>query len=80
MKYEIINEKDAPAAPAPMTKGMRESSAILDQLKKGSVAAITPDDGQTVRGIKASMSRAAKRQGLKVSVYEVDGVVYVRPA
>ena len=80
MNYEIINEKDAPAARAPMTKGMRESVAILDRLKKGSVAAITPDEGQSTRGIKASMSRAAKRQGVRLTVYDVDGLVYVRTA
>lgn len=52
MKYEILNERDVPATSAPMTKGMRESIAILGQLKKGSVAAITPDESETLRGSK----------------------------
>jgi hypothetical protein len=45
------------------------------------VAKVTPDEGQTTRGLKASFSRVAKGQGLKIQSYEVPdqpGVVFVR--
>ena len=80
MHVTYINEKDAPPAPAKTTKGMDESAAILAQLGKGKVAAITPDDGQTMRGLKASMSRAANRQGTKITAWDVDGTLYIKLA
>lgn len=78
MQVTYINEKDAPPAPGKMTKGMEESSAILAQLGKGKVAAVTPDGDQTMRGLKASMSRAAKRQGTKITAWDVEGTLYIK--
>ena len=43
-------------------------------------SAIIPDDGQTMRGLKASMSRAAKRKGTKITSWDVDGTLYIKLA
>ncbi len=81
-KVEYISEKDAPAPPKALSKTAAESLKILQGLKDGHVARITPgSDGQTLRGLKASFSRVAKSQGLKVQSYEVPeepGVMYIR--
>ncbi len=80
MQVTYINEKDAPQPPAPMSKGLAESVAVLQSLKKGQVAAITPDDGQTLRGLKASYGRAAKKAQLKVTRWDVNNVLYIKLA
>jgi hypothetical protein len=79
-KYQIISENDAPAAPKAMTRAAQESLAILNQLTKGKVARIEPSEGQSVRGLKSSISRVATNNKLKVSQWDVDGVLYVKLA
>jgi hypothetical protein len=80
MKYDIINEKDAPAAPAKATKSQAEALSIVGQLKKGSVARVEPDEGQTIRGLRANLTRAAKSAGTKIQTWDVDQVLYVKLA
>lgn len=41
-------------------------------LKYGQVAKITPGEGQSVRGLKASFTRAAKGQKFKVQGWSVE--------
>jgi hypothetical protein len=77
-EYQIISETDAPAAPKAMTRAAQESLAILNQLSKGKVARIKPGEGQTVRGLKSSISRVATNNKLKVTQWDVDGVLYVK--
>jgi hypothetical protein len=81
VKVEYIAEKDAPAPPKALSKSAAETLRILQGIKEGQVAKVTPDEGQTTRGLKASFSRVAKGQGLKIQSYEVPdqpGVVFVR--
>jgi hypothetical protein len=82
VKVEYIAEKDAPAPPKVLSKTAAESLRILQGLKDGHVAKVTPDaDGQTLRGLKASFSRVAKNNGLKIQSYEVadqPGILFVR--
>lgn len=63
-----------------MTKGVAESLEIINGIKTGMVAKIAPDGSKTPRGIKASLTRAAKSRDLKVQVWQVDGddSVYVK--
>jgi hypothetical protein len=80
-KVEYIPEREAPAPPKPMTKSAQESLAILQGLKEGQVARVTPDKGRNIRGLKASLSRVATSQKLKIQSYEVPdepGVLYIR--
>jgi hypothetical protein len=82
VKVEYISEKDAPAPPRALSKTAAESLRILQGLKDGHVAKVTPEPGgQTLRGLKASFSRVAKNHGLKVQSYEAPdqpGVLFVR--
>lgn len=77
-KVQIISENDAPAAPKAMTRAAQESLAILNQLSKGKVARIEPGEGQSIRGLKSSISRVATNNKMKVSQWDVDGVLYVK--
>jgi hypothetical protein len=77
-KVQIISENDAPPAPKAMTRAAQESLAILNQLSKGKVARIEPGEGQSLRGLKSSISRVAANNKLKVSQWDVDGVLYVK--
>lgn len=77
MKVEIINEKDAPAAPAKKSAAAIEAESIVKQLGKGKVAKIEPDDGQTIRGLRVALGRAAKGAGVKLQTWDVDGLLYV---
>lgn len=76
--YQIISEHDAPPPPKAMTRAAQESYAILHQLTKGKVARVEPGEGQTVRGIKSSLSRVATNNKMKIMHWDVDGVVYVK--
>lgn len=80
LKVEIIDEKEAPAPPKAMTARAKESLAVINQLKPGKVARITPGDGQSTRGLKAGLTRVAKSNGKKVVTWDQDGVVYVKLA
>ncbi len=81
-KVEYLNERDAPAPPKPLSKAAALSLEILKGIKDGQVAKVTPDDeGQTLRGLKSSISRVAKSHGMKVEAYEsaeFPGSLYVK--
>ena len=51
MKYEIINEKDAPAAPVKKSDAAIESESIVKQLGKGKVAKVEPDEWTDTPGL-----------------------------
>lgn len=78
MKYEFINEKDAPVAPAKKSHTAIEAENILKQLGKGKVAKVEPDDGQTLRGLRVGLGRAAKGAGVKLQTWDEDGILYVK--
>lgn len=78
MKVEIINEKDAPAAPAKSSDGAAEAQSIVKQLKKGVVARIEPEGKQTIRGLRVNLSKAAKSAGVRLQTWDVDGYLYVK--
>jgi len=80
LSYTIISEKEAPQAPGKVSKSQAEAQSIVSQLKKGSVARIEPDEGQTIRGLRANLSRAAKTNGVKIQTWDVDQVLYVKLA
>lgn len=64
----------------PTTKQGRISQQLLAGLTKGKVLQVKPKEGQTVRGVKVSLSRAAKSLGKSVNTWDVDGVVYAELA
>lgn len=79
-KVQIISENEAPTPPKAMTRTAQESLAILQQLSKGKVARIEPGEGQSMRGLKSSLSRVASNNNKKITQWDVDGVLYVKLA
>ena len=78
MNYQFIDAKDAPAAPAKKSKAAEEADSIVQQLGKGKVAQLEPEDGQTIRGLRVALGRAAKGAGVKLQTWDVGGYLYVK--
>lgn len=81
MKITVIEASEAPARPGgPMSKRTAAVTALLTSLTPGKVARIELDAGETTRGAKASLTRAAKKLGQEVAVWVRDGVVFAQLA
>jgi hypothetical protein len=78
MQYQIINEKDAPDPPAKKSDAAIEADNIVKQLAKGKVAKVEPAEGQTLRGLRVGLGRAAKEAGVKIQTWDAEGVLYVK--
>lgn len=74
----LVEEAKAPAPPKPISHLTQVSREALSGLKKGKVAQITLEEGETTRGVKQSLARIAKQQGKKLALWEVDGAVYAK--
>ena len=59
---------------------MRQYEEYVVSLKTGEAGKLTPDSGETARGIALRISRAAKRAGKSADTWVVDGAVYFRVA
>lgn len=74
------------AAPRParqtgrLAARMRQYEEYVSSLKSGEAGKLTPDSGETARGIALRISRAAKRTGKTADTWVVDGAVYFRVA
>jgi hypothetical protein len=69
--------------PRPTKKPTRRSQAtqkVIEALIRDKVAVIRVPDGGNVRGIKVSLTHAAKRVGKLVKLWDVDEVVYAELA
>lgn len=78
MKFELINEKDAPSAPAKKSHTAIEAKNILKQLGKGNDAKVVPGDSQTLRGLRVGLGRASKGAGVKLQTWDTAGILYVK--
>jgi hypothetical protein len=78
MRFEIIDAKDAPAPPMKKSKAAEEAESVIKQLGKGKVAQLEPDDGQTMRGLRVALGRAAKGAGIKLQTWSHSGYLYVK--
>jgi len=76
-KVEYISDKEAPLPPKTLSKAAQETLRILVGLKDGYVAKVTPEEGQTLRGLKTSFSRIARGQGIKIQVWSIDGEPHI---
>ncbi len=82
MKYSLIDREKAPqreGASAPSER-RRQSEQLVAALVPAKVAKIELGPKDTPRGIKASLTRAAKRQGRVVRSWDANGVVYAELA
>ncbi|MBA4116377.1 MAG: hypothetical protein H0X71_08085 [Rubrobacter sp.] len=78
MKYTLIDREKAPRgeATSATTERRRQSERLVADLVPAKVAKIELGQKDTPRGVKASLTRAAKRQGKVVRSWDVNGVVY----
>lgn len=77
MKYQLIARSKAPDPnTSPMTKNMRLANELVNSLAPGKAAKIELSGKETIRGAKASVTRAAKRYGKRVRLWDNNGVVY----
>lgn len=79
MEFELVDETEVPAKPKEMSKGARESLALINQLTPGKVARIKVAPDQ-MRSVKLSLSRVGSANGKKVTVYSDETYVYCRLA
>jgi len=79
-QVEYIAEKDAPAPPKPLSKSAAETLRIIQSIPEGKVAKVTPDEGQTLRGLKTSFSRVASSRNVKIQTWSLEGdnFIYVK--
>ena len=77
MKFSLI---DRGKAPTPKTSTANKNAQLFDELVgalvRGKVARIDLSGKETPRGVKASITRAARRAGRGVRSWDVDGKVY----
>jgi hypothetical protein len=77
LRYTLIDTQSAPAKPGgPMNKRAAMVQSIVSDLVPGKVAKVELEGTETTRGTKASISRAAKKLGRTVAVWDNQGVVY----
>lgn len=77
MKYTLIDREKAPTESLQTTsERRRQSEQIVAALVPGKAAKIELGPKDTARGVKASLTRAAKRQNRQVRSWDINGVVY----
>lgn len=82
-KFAKIALKDAPTPTRQsgrLNVRMKEYEDHVRSLKTGEAGKLTPEGGETVRGLALRISRAAKRASVSIQTWIVDGVVYFRVA
>ena len=77
MKWTQVDQS---RAPRPSRQGGTRRSVAFDRLVEGlvdgKVARIELEEGDTLRGLRASITRAAGRYGVRVQVWEHEGDLY----
>ena len=80
-EFTVIPDQEAPKrakTSGKLTSRMREFEGYLDKLKKNQVGKLTPEAGESARGLALRISRAAKRREKEIETWVVDGVTYFK--
>jgi hypothetical protein len=77
-RYEIVDLDAAPTAPGPMTETTQDPRTILQHLADEKVARILPDQEESCDGIKELIAKDAEQNDLRIEMWDLEGVVYVR--
>lgn len=81
MKMSLIDAEQAPPRPGgPYSKRTTQVHNMVASLVAGKVAKIELEGNETARGAKASVTRAAKKLGRSVAVWDSEGAVYAQLA
>ena len=76
MKFSLIDRNRAPDPKTKLTTNAGVFDELVNSLAPGKAARVEPTGKESPRGIKASITRAAKRNGRPVRSWDVDGKVY----
>jgi hypothetical protein len=79
--FSVITAASAPSpakASHSLLARMREFDSYIAAVKSGQVGKLAPADGETARGIRVRVLRAAKRQSKTAETWVADGVVYFK--
>ena len=79
-RIETIKASDAPSPPQKASKAATEFMDAFNALKRDEVLRLIPDEGKSLRGIKTSVGRITKKQGVKVVSWDDGQALYVRRA
>lgn len=79
VKWELIDDKDAPENLSAMSADARDKLELLRALKRGKTAKVPVEQAQ-MRGFKASVTRIAGKHKIPVTVYSEGLYVYIRLA
>jgi hypothetical protein len=81
VKYELIDASAAPPKPAsPQNKRQQMVQSIILDLVPGKVARVQLEGKEAPRGVKTSLTRAAKKMGKSINVWDAQGAVYAEIA
>ncbi len=59
---------------------MQEYEDHVASVKKGEAGKLEPEAGESARGIALRLSRAARRKGVAIRTWVVEGAVYFEPS
>ena len=76
MKYSLIDRGKAPQPKAKPASAAALFDGLVASLVLGKAARVEPTGKGTPRGLKASITRAARRAGRTVRSWDADGKVY----
>jgi hypothetical protein len=81
LKYELIDAATAPPKPATaQNKRQMTVQTIVMELVPGKAARVQLEGNETAKGVKASITRMARRLGKSVNVWDAQGAVYAEVA
>ena len=78
-KFTRVKSSDAPAPmrqTGRLSARMRQYEDYVNAVKANEAGQLTPEAGETTRGLALRVSRAAKRLGKTADTWERDGSVY----
>lgn len=78
MELELIKPSDAPAFKKATSRTGKQSEDLVAALVPGMVGKVTLPKNISVRGAKVSLTRAAQRLGKQITLWDADGVVFMR--
>lgn len=80
MTVTMIDEQDVPRGAKQAGSKAKASQALVQSLVAGKAARVEPAEGESLTGLRVSITRAAKALSIPVCVTKHDGVLYVQLA
>jgi len=78
MTITEIKVSEVPAGGKTHNSRIKASRAVIAQLVPGKAAKIVPDEGETLKGLRVSLTRASKALEVPVIVTVSEGALYVQ--